>query len=147
MNTKNKNNQIMEYLVFSRFHIFSRITNLLSEALLKMYFFAIIDYIELVFFLSSHIEWAFKFIFLPSWLFLMTVYYHNAFAIKDIKKTFSPSISLIIVNYVTYYQYKYVFLLPYRNKMHLTESILEILRTYLDRYGHTCPQIRKGFWG
>ena len=31
--------------------------------------------------------------------------------------------------------------------MHLTESILEILGTYLDGYGHTCQQMRKGFWG
>ena len=77
----------------------------------------------------------------------MTVYYHNAFAIKDVTKTFSPNLYLLIVNYARPYQNKYVFLLPYLTKMHLTESVLEILRTYLDGYSHTCQQMRKGFWG
>ena len=77
---------------------------------------------------------------------LMTVHYHNGFAIRNIKKAFLPNLYLIIVNYVTLYQ-KIRFLLPYRTKMYLTESILETLGTYLDGYGHTCQQIRKGFWG
>ena len=78
---------------------------------------------------------------------LMTVHYHNGFAIRNIKKAFLPNLYLIIVNYVTLYQNRYVFLLPYRNKMHVTESIVEILGTYLNGYGHTCQQMRKGFWG